>query len=312
MKTYPKVSIIIPVYNGENYMKFAIDSALAQTYSNIEIIVVNDGSKDSGITEKIALSYGHKIRYIKKENGGVSSALNCGIKNMTGDYFSWLSHDDVYAPQKIEKQIEALSKANSMNAIGICNWDTIDKDSNLIKAEKMMNEKGIYDWKYAQMYALKQGIHGCTLLIPKKYFSTVASFNEDLRYCQDTLLWFQLFLSGISLVFCDYVGVHSRVHANQLTQTGSALYHQDAKKLGDIIIPELLDKSTRQNNFLFEYAKEEATHGNTSVVNKCIQEGGNLLGTKQKIILNCLNLYGCVRPLIRKIYYKIFRGIEVK
>jgi glycosyltransferase involved in cell wall biosynthesis len=75
----PKVSIIIPVYNGSNFLKEAIDSAIAQTYKNIEIIVINDGSSDNGATEKIAKSYGDKIRYFKKENGGVATALNLGI-----------------------------------------------------------------------------------------------------------------------------------------------------------------------------------------------------------------------------------------
>ena len=75
----PLISIVIPVYNGSNFLREAIDSALAQTYKNIEIIVVNDGSADDGETERIALSYGDKIRYFKKENGGVSSALNYGI-----------------------------------------------------------------------------------------------------------------------------------------------------------------------------------------------------------------------------------------
>ena len=74
-----KVSIIIPVYNGSNYLKEAIESALAQTYDNVEVLVVNDGSNDGGATEQIALSYGERIRYFKKENGGVASALNVGI-----------------------------------------------------------------------------------------------------------------------------------------------------------------------------------------------------------------------------------------
>ena len=65
----PLVSIIIPVYNGSNFLRQAIESALNQTYSNIEIIVVNDGSNDLGKTEEIALSYGSRIKYYKKENG---------------------------------------------------------------------------------------------------------------------------------------------------------------------------------------------------------------------------------------------------
>lgn len=68
----PLVSIVIPVYNGSNYLQEALDSAVAQTYKNLEIIVVNDGSTDD--TENIALSYGDKIRYFYKENGGTSTA----------------------------------------------------------------------------------------------------------------------------------------------------------------------------------------------------------------------------------------------
>src|ERR1700722_19485155 len=101
----PLVSIIIPVFNGTDYLNQAIGSALAQTYQNIEVIVVNDGSTDQGATEKIALSYGNKIFYHEKENGGVATALNFGIAKMKGEYFSWLSHDDLYTPDKIENQI---------------------------------------------------------------------------------------------------------------------------------------------------------------------------------------------------------------
>ena len=116
----PLVSIIIPVYNGSNYMREAIDSALAQTYPNIEIIVINDGSNDNGATEKIALGYGEKITYIKKENGGVSSALNAGIEAMHGEYFSWLSHDDKYLPEKIETQVAVLIQYQDDDIIALC------------------------------------------------------------------------------------------------------------------------------------------------------------------------------------------------
>ena len=78
----PLVSIIIPVYNGSNYLAQAIDSALAQTYTPIEIIVVNDGSRDDGATEEVALGYGDRITYVRKENGGSSSALNEGIRHI--------------------------------------------------------------------------------------------------------------------------------------------------------------------------------------------------------------------------------------
>lgn len=94
---------MIPVYNGANFLNESINSALNLTCDNIEVIVVNDGSDDDGETEKIALFYKNQIKYISKENGGVSTALNVAIKNMNGEWMSWLSHDDLYYPRKIEK-----------------------------------------------------------------------------------------------------------------------------------------------------------------------------------------------------------------
>src|SRR6185312_14318520 len=104
------VSIIIPVYNGAQYLSEAIDSALAQSYQNIEVLVVNDGSTDAGATEAVAKSFGHSIRYFYKPNGHVASALNFGVGQMRGQYFSWLSHDDRYVPSKIEVQMHAISE----------------------------------------------------------------------------------------------------------------------------------------------------------------------------------------------------------
>ena len=118
----PKVSIVIPVYNGADFLREAIDSSLAQTYSNIEVIVINDGSTDDGATERIAQSYGDRIRYFHKENGGVATALNMGIQQMSGDYFSWLSHDDLYYPEKIAAQVDYLSQATNKNLILFCDF----------------------------------------------------------------------------------------------------------------------------------------------------------------------------------------------
>ena len=175
----PLVSIIIPVYNGENYLKEAIDSALSQTYENIEILVVNDGSFDA--TEKIALSYGDKIRYFKKENGGVSSAINLGIKNMRGEYFSWLSHDDKYAPDKIMKQVERLSGCHDKPLIAMCAVRYIDKNSDFLrlKKSKAYDEKKYYLWSESLIDILKVGSYnGCSLLIPKAVFECVGSMKK--------------------------------------------------------------------------------------------------------------------------------------
>ena len=302
---HPLVSIIIPVYNGSKYMCEAIESALSQTYDNIEILLINDGSADGGKTEEIALSYGNKIRYFYKENGGVSSALNFGIKNMKGEYFSWLSHDDSYEPKKIEKQI--LSLQDKKKCVSICNTKTIDKNSNLISISKNSYKSPTLSSDDALMYITKFSANGCSLLIPKSAFEDVGLFNEELRYCQDILMWWKIFLKGYNLTFIDYVGVSYRVHPAQVTQTNKALYRHDAEIISDMIIPEFSKVSKKNNNILFRYAFGEAKQGNICVLQKCLKAAkqSKLFSVRQVLLLWFVKQYGKIRPYIRRLYYKI-------
>ena len=104
----PLVSIIIPVYNGSNYMREAIDSALAQTYKNIEVIVVNDGSTDNSL-EKLheSLPIQKNIKIISQNNQGVSRARNTGIQHATGDYVTFIDCDDYVSSNYLQTLIEA-------------------------------------------------------------------------------------------------------------------------------------------------------------------------------------------------------------
>lgn len=208
MAATPLVSIVIPVYNGANYMRCAIDSALAQTYPHVEVILVNDGSNDDGKTEEIAQSYGGRIRYFSKPNGGVSTALNMGIKQMRGDYFSWLSHDDVYYPQKVQRQVEFLSKCDS-NSICYSDLDIIDAAgtirggvTNFPVAPGMIRP--------AMIFGL--GVHGCSLLIHRIHFQRVGVFNPALRVTQDYDMWFRIGKRAQFLGMNERL-IQSRVHS---------------------------------------------------------------------------------------------------
>lgn len=211
----PLVSIIIPVYNGSNYMKEAIDSAIHQTYSNIEVIVVNDGSNDGGATEKIALSYGESIRYIHKKNGGSSSALNCGIAHMRGDYFSWLSHDDVYLPDKIKTEME-VAKENPGNVI-ICDSYLIDYVGNRMIGKKN-NLFGIKNAESAFFSLIHgHGINGCTVLVPKKVIDTIGYFDEEMIYLNDLDYWYRMMFTGVDIVYIKDQLVKNRIHGQQVS-----------------------------------------------------------------------------------------------
>lgn len=226
MSFQPKVSIVIPVYNGENYVRKAIDSALAQSYKNTEVIVVNDGSSDGGKTEEIAISYGDKIRYYRKENGGVASALNFGIRAMVGEYFSWLSHDDIYYPHKLEKQIGYL-KGNEKNVILYSDYDIIDEKSRFIGSEKNshINKENIF---YDLM--TKWPVHGCTTLIPKHFFDRIGLFDERLKTTQDYDMWFRM-SEKFKFVHLDEVLIASRVHPNQGTRSMQDVVQKECNEL---------------------------------------------------------------------------------
>lgn len=311
----PKVSIIIPVYNGSNFLKCAVDSALAQTYKNVEIIVVNDGSSDDGKTEEIALSYGNKIKYISKENGGVSSALNLGINSMTGDYFSWLSHDDLYLPDKVKNQVESIKKNGENKTISLCGHSFIDEIGCKLKKNACRYfENGLYGWDEVLTKLLILGaFNGCALLIPKHVFDECGGFHEGLRYSQDALMWDTIFLKGYSLVYNDDKDVLSRIHGKQLTQTGRSVFQKDSNEIGKILIPELIKASDSKNNFLFYFAKRNAKNGNVNVVKMCIENGkkNRLIGIWHVVYLTIESIYGQIRPFLRKLYYKYLVRVKI-
>ncbi|OJU09981.1 MAG: hypothetical protein BGN88_02725 [Clostridiales bacterium 43-6] len=224
----PRVTIIIPVYNGGAYLKQAIDGALGQTYKNLEIIVVNDGSNDNGHTRETALSYGGQIIYLEKENGGVSSALNTGIARMSGQWFSWLSHDDGYAPGKIENQIRLLN-------VLLQNRDEIDLDKTVLYGDaEIINSSGkhvcelrAYQGKDNRELILKNIRHnrfnGCSFLLPYACFHKIGLFNETLRTVSDYEYWFRLLFHGYRFYHVGGCDVQNRLHPKQVTHTKAAL-----------------------------------------------------------------------------------------
>ena len=104
----PKVSVIIAAYNGEKYISDAIESVFNQTYKNIEVIVVDDGSTDS--TAERIKQYLSRVKYLYQDNAGVANARNSGIQNSQGEFIAFLDHDDIWLPEKIERQVDYFLK----------------------------------------------------------------------------------------------------------------------------------------------------------------------------------------------------------
>lgn len=254
----PKVSIVIPVYNGSNFLANAIECALQQTYDNLEVIVVNDGSADDGETEKIALSYGDRIRYFCKENGGVSSALNYGISKMTGQYFSWLSHDDAYSADKIKDSIALLRSCNSFGkkVIAFTGGYFMDIHGNKIgDFPQYFTEQEIYSGLDVVNIMTRKGtLNGCCMLIPREAFEEAGYFDEGLRYSQDSLMWYKMFLKGYALITDNLPNVMYRLHGNQASQLRRDLYEHDALVIAKLLAGPLAQADT-SGALLIRYIK---------------------------------------------------------
>lgn len=264
----PKVSIVIPAYNASNYLAEAIDSALAQTYPNVEIIVVNDGSRDDGATERVALSYGDKIRYFSKENGGSSSALNMGIANMTGEWFSWLSHDDLYYPEKLEKQVAYMNFLGADSSeisrhIFFSAWEHIDASGKTIKGygkkqAEAMAEKiaGMPHNGYLIAEPTAYIFHGCSCLVHREALAEVGCFDENLRLLNDIDLWYRLYSADYKVHFVPEILVKGRVHGAQVSKSIGFSYHNSEQDMyWNRSLDWLLEHCQDEEELFFRFAR---------------------------------------------------------
>ena len=264
----PKVSIVIPAYHASDYLSNAIESALAQTYKNFEIIVVNDGSKDDGKTAAVAGRYGDKIRYFEKENGGSSSALNCGIQQMTGEWFSWLSHDDLYYPEKLERQICLMNDLGlSAEVLEKCIFfggsDLIDADGRLIRKAnpKEMEKLGcivnnVAGNEYLVAEPTRFNFHGCSCMIHRSAFEKVGTFNEKLRLLNDIDMWYRLYTQGFVVRYVPESLVMGRVHAKQISKSIGYSYHNAEQDMfWGRTLAWLLDNHSDNPELIYQYGR---------------------------------------------------------
>ena len=175
-----KVSIVLPVYNGEKYLKEAIDSCLNQTYKNIQLIIVNDGSTDN--SEEIINSYKDKrIIYIKNDNNqNLPAALNIGFSNADGDFLTWTSHDNIYSQEAIETLLSYATKNKC---------DFVYADYYIFENENLNNLK----LKDLSKTNIKNGdFIGPCFLYSKKVKEMIGNYDEALFTAEDYDYWLRI------------------------------------------------------------------------------------------------------------------------
>lgn len=185
----PKISIIMPVYNGEKYLKESIESILNQTEKDFEFIIINDGSKDN--SEKIIKNYkniDNRIKYIKQENMGVSFSRNVGILEAIGIYIAFIDADDIWINNKLEIQLNEFQKDKELTICGT--WaKIIDANSQFVLNKnhniKTFTYPPISDNEIKSKSIYKYAFITSSLLIKKSILNNEYLFNIKMTHAED-------------------------------------------------------------------------------------------------------------------------------
>ncbi len=185
MKKRPLVSVIIPTFNRFAMLCEAIDSVLAQTFTDFELIVVDDGSSDE--TESVRKQYGTSIQYFLQENQGVSAARNRGIREARGEFICFLDSDDLWLPRKLELQFAAMFE-NPADWISYTEEIWYRRGVRVNPKRKHAKRGG---WIFAHCLRLCI-ISPSSVMIRKNLFEEVGVFDEEFPVCEDYDLWLRI------------------------------------------------------------------------------------------------------------------------
>jgi glycosyltransferase involved in cell wall biosynthesis len=210
----PTFSIVVPVFNGQNYLLAALESITNQSYQNFECLVIDDGSVDKMEVPRIASSLRDpRIRVLQKANGGTGSALNLGLINARGKYFSWLSHDDLWSKDKLALTIPHLDDETLL----CTNYALIDQRGKMFFESSF--EKSL-DVTSSVVLLSRFLIHGSSVTFPVKFTEKIGLFDESLAYTQDYDYWIRVLIGGMNIKFLTSASTVGRIHDQQNSKLG--------------------------------------------------------------------------------------------
>lgn len=213
------VSVIMPVYNTEKYVGMAMESVMHQTYKNVELVVVDDGSTDNTLDmiRQYADVWQGRIRFSAREkNGGTAAALNDAIELAEGDYICWLSADDFYCEDMVESEVDFLRRNTGCSAV-FSRCAFIDENSRFLgEQDYTYNKDFIANGMEGIIARLLVGNfwNGCSVLAKAECFKKGERFNVAYKGAQDYDFWLRM-AADYDIGYLDKVNVLSRVHGEQ-------------------------------------------------------------------------------------------------
>ena len=208
MNKAPWVSVLIPCYNGSAFVGEAVDSALAQTYQKIEVVVLDDGSTDDSVA--VLRKYGKRIKLVQQEHAGACEARNAALRSSCGEMIQWLDADDRIYPNKIERQLEHIDRTGCQ--LSFCRGN-IFGDGRPLRPKKapIASPEGIDSC----VYFIRQGISTESSLTRRDPIEAVGGFFAGLPRAQERDLYIRLGATGIRISFLDEI-LYDHRHDNRL------------------------------------------------------------------------------------------------
>ena len=211
----PAVSVIIPAYQASGDIADALASVFAQTFTNFEVIVVNDGSPDTAELERALQPYRERIRYFSQPNRGAGAARNAGIRTARGRYLALLDADDLWYPEFLRRQTWLL-EANPACGLVYCD-SLISGDSVLAGRRFMETAPSCGEVTLVSLIAQQCNIALSTVVVRRSAVVDAGLFDEGLRRGQDFDLWLRLALRGVGMRYQEAVLAERRVRTNGLS-----------------------------------------------------------------------------------------------
>lgn len=209
---HPLVSIIIPAYNGQPYIAAAIESVLAQTYSNWELIVVDDGSQDG--TAEVVRAYGNDVHYIYQENQDVAAARNRGVREARGVWIAFLDQDDFFLPEKLALQVAAAEQSPNV-AIVHGGWQIVDASARVISWVEPWHGLPVLD---VEAWLLWKPVFLGAMLLRRDWLGRVGDFDCRFRQASDVDFVLRLVLMGGEAVWVRQAVVGYRQHNRNVSR----------------------------------------------------------------------------------------------
>jgi glycosyltransferase involved in cell wall biosynthesis len=190
----PEISVIIPAFNAGRFINRTINSVLAQTYKDYELIVVDDGSTDN--TAEAVKSYGTKVRYIYQPNAGDGSARNTGLNAAKGRWIAFLDHDDEWLPEKLVSQMNMLSSNPDLRWCGTNRYQSDGQRCAVVtdsrKIEIKLGGRNYFDNYFRAITEGDCQVITSTLMVRRDVFSEVGVFDGCWKRCADQDMWWRI------------------------------------------------------------------------------------------------------------------------